>query len=352
MVRSRGGSKAQANALHITDGQNAGDQEVQGEQLLRWLCGSWRDQKGSSYLVSMAEDGSTVVSTTRPWGAVIKTGGIIRVDASRVVWGKQGARFQYALHRLNDRALRWHGDGSAKPFEWERQGSLDNDPAPAQTAQDPATEHGKGRAVCKDAAVEQDEPWRINLAERRAQLRREFQEQRSAAESNASGAKQAQSRNRTREKVEAKVERQHGQETNHAKSFVLKQLLGVQGENAKNACGRIAGEQLLQMVGGSKRNSPNTSEGYVAALEQQALQFMEQPWPLPPLTYQPIRQDLTNGFPQGDFRSWSQWPPQSVTDLQALSRAQLDAQYYLYISSLMTAYESSGSLEGLMPTGT
>lgn len=136
------------------------------EQLLGWLCGTWRDQKGSTYALSIDVDGTVSVETTRPSGEVIVTLGLIRAesaDGGRVVWGKVGARFRYVLDKINDQELCWKSSFAA-PFHWERKEKDEDEPeAELETC---AEQSVRGRKS------------RCDLGERRAKLRREFKEQR------------------------------------------------------------------------------------------------------------------------------------------------------------------------------
>ena len=94
------------------------------EFALRWMCGSWSDNRGSTYRLSLY-DGVMSVCTTRPSGEVLATIGLIRVQQDDgqdvVVWGKVGGRAQYALEKRSDNSLQWRAKrGHFKPFTWKR----------------------------------------------------------------------------------------------------------------------------------------------------------------------------------------------------------------------------------------
>ncbi len=75
---------------------------------LRWLCGLWKDTKGSSYKLSLGEDGVMSVCTTKPSGEVIHTSGLVRVDekkGDKIICGKPGTRLQYILEKQTHRSL-------------------------------------------------------------------------------------------------------------------------------------------------------------------------------------------------------------------------------------------------------
>eukprot|EP00927_Polykrikos_kofoidii_P073091 TRINITY_DN69167_c0_g1_i1.p1 TRINITY_DN69167_c0_g1~~TRINITY_DN69167_c0_g1_i1.p1 ORF type:complete len:630 (-),score=104.07 TRINITY_DN69167_c0_g1_i1:157-2046(-) len=95
------------------------------EWTLAELCGTWSDQRGSTYTLDLDEGGTNMdVCTTRPSGGVIQTRGLIRVEkrsdgSGRVVWGRGGPRVQYTIANLDDESMTWERAGS-KPFDWHR----------------------------------------------------------------------------------------------------------------------------------------------------------------------------------------------------------------------------------------
>lgn len=94
-------------------------------RLIKRICGRWQDNKGSKYDLSLDEEGTVEVCTTRPSGDVLRTAGLIRIewrgDVGRVVWGKVGARFLYTIGKLDDTALEWTCSfGTRNTFTWRR----------------------------------------------------------------------------------------------------------------------------------------------------------------------------------------------------------------------------------------
>jgi len=95
----------------------------EAEAILNRLCGSWRDQKGSSYTVAIDGQGTIGVSTTRPSGETINTPSLIRIERhaeasrARIVWGRAG--LYYIIDKFTDRALVWKSHFST--FQWERE---------------------------------------------------------------------------------------------------------------------------------------------------------------------------------------------------------------------------------------
>lgn len=128
-------------------------EDAEATELLQWLCGSWRDQKGSTYEVFITEAGTVCLSTTRPSGAVLNSKGLIHEADGRVVWGRPGQRHMYTLEKSHESVLRWRSSNEhGNAFDWTRQDS--------------------NESASDDAA---DEEQRAVRGERRAQLRREYQ---------------------------------------------------------------------------------------------------------------------------------------------------------------------------------
>eukprot|EP00747_Dinoflagellata_sp_TGD_P167694 gnl/TRDRNA2_/TRDRNA2_192577_c0_seq1.p1 gnl/TRDRNA2_/TRDRNA2_192577_c0~~gnl/TRDRNA2_/TRDRNA2_192577_c0_seq1.p1 ORF type:complete len:483 (+),score=87.10 gnl/TRDRNA2_/TRDRNA2_192577_c0_seq1:55-1503(+) len=145
------------------------------ERTLHKLCGTWRDQRDSRYLVKLDPDRCALdVRTTRPSGQVIRTHGLIRIerrhDRGRIVWGKSGARNCYTL-RLNDESLSWERRDS-RPFHWylEERQPPERNVEDEDNTYEPEVEQSPAHDIQKEV-----QPLAAERAERRAQLRREVQ---------------------------------------------------------------------------------------------------------------------------------------------------------------------------------
>jgi len=124
-------SQKRSNAkieIYPTQTSNAKQQKKQSRPQDGWtqlqsICGTWQDTKGSTYELSLDDDGTTYLSTTRPSGDVRHTEGIIRVDeddSSQVIWGN-GKRAGFVLQAGSDSwSLTWHSINGGKSFQWER----------------------------------------------------------------------------------------------------------------------------------------------------------------------------------------------------------------------------------------
>jgi len=97
----------------------------EAEWRLEEICGTWDDELGSSYTLSLNDDGSALdVCTTRPSGETIETPGLILIDPRRpsnIVWGRGGPRAQYTLdsESYDTSTLTWKRFRSAS-FVWNR----------------------------------------------------------------------------------------------------------------------------------------------------------------------------------------------------------------------------------------
>ena len=84
------------------------------------LCGSWRDQRGSTYLVMLATETSLHVCTTRPSGYRRCTANLVRLvmkdGCARVVWGGH----RYSLLHICHNSLKWQGRSEGDRYEWTR----------------------------------------------------------------------------------------------------------------------------------------------------------------------------------------------------------------------------------------
>lgn len=171
--------------------------ESEADDVMRRLCGRWRDQKGSKYGLSIDGEGSLAVCTTRPSGEVIRTGGLIRIEWSattgRVVWGKKGARFMYTIGHLDEQSLRWQS-GFAAPFSWDRLpgGNDETDgqvtrrrpkveqslKADSLTTKSPKADLANVELQKVQACTAVDRQVGADFGSHRARLRKEFQERR------------------------------------------------------------------------------------------------------------------------------------------------------------------------------
>lgn len=120
LTRADAGQQSSASVLdHDCDWLEADNVE----SMLRKLCGSWRDQMGSTYQLKLDKEGTVELRTTRPRGKTMRTRGLIRIEwqdeYGRIVWGRPGARTVFTIGKLNDTSLMWQSDNS-KPFLWDR----------------------------------------------------------------------------------------------------------------------------------------------------------------------------------------------------------------------------------------
>eukprot|EP00930_Biecheleria_cincta_P059499 TRINITY_DN45218_c0_g1_i1.p1 TRINITY_DN45218_c0_g1~~TRINITY_DN45218_c0_g1_i1.p1 ORF type:complete len:451 (+),score=82.64 TRINITY_DN45218_c0_g1_i1:40-1392(+) len=97
----------------------------EAEWRLEEICGTWDDELGSSYTLTLNEAGTALdVCTTRPSGETIETPGLILIDPrcpSNIVWGRGGPRAQYTLdsESYDTSTLTWKRYRSAS-FVWYR----------------------------------------------------------------------------------------------------------------------------------------------------------------------------------------------------------------------------------------
>ena len=85
-----------------------------------YLCGTWQDQHGSVYKLSLGRQGTFHVETTRPNGRQRYTRDLVSVVATRgnhkIIWG----RFRYEMERHDSNALFWRGFSEHDVFIWHR----------------------------------------------------------------------------------------------------------------------------------------------------------------------------------------------------------------------------------------
>lgn len=275
---------------------------TEGELLLEWLCGTWKDQKGSSYKLRLDDNGAMSVRTTRPSGDVIRTVGLIRVDNSKrkrgVVWGKNGSSL-YVLDKIADHTLRWRSNCSSSSFSWERLTDMGSD-----------GDDDEDSTVAPPIVARRRMP---EFAQRRAQLRRELQEKRCA---------------HTKENIDNKLGTSTSvhMDKNIDKTVALKKLLGV-GNCAKPnepGIGRQQGQHLLKLIGsGSKSTAPDGT-----AIDDHSVAS-----PLPSITN--IGDQIGTG-----------------TGIDLESVRSLQREYYVDSNDAALTCENWGSLEAMMPTET
>lgn len=89
-------------------------------EALRSLCGTWVDQKGSTYELIAGRRNRIHVRTRRPSGHERYTRNLVRVAGTsareRVIWG----RCRYELDRGGPDALTWKGNAADDVYHWKR----------------------------------------------------------------------------------------------------------------------------------------------------------------------------------------------------------------------------------------
>jgi len=98
--------------------------KTEAELWLEEICGTWKDDLGSSYWLRLNDEGALDVCTTRTSGEMIETESLIQVDPrcpDNIVWGRGGPRAQYTLDwdSYDTWTLQWKR-GRSKNFAWYR----------------------------------------------------------------------------------------------------------------------------------------------------------------------------------------------------------------------------------------
>jgi len=111
----------------MADGTNGQDYWQPGNDVswcLWEMCGSWMDNNGSLYNVSLScNEWSLDVHTTRPDGSIkasrqqVYTEWNSQTELGRILWS---ASRPYFLVSFNDKELAWNRLGGSNPFVWER----------------------------------------------------------------------------------------------------------------------------------------------------------------------------------------------------------------------------------------
>ncbi len=85
-----------------------------------FLCGCWKDQRGSVYKLAPGRAGAFHVETTRPNGQRRYTRDLVRVamvrGSEKAIWG----RCRYELEHCGSNALLWRGRSECDAFLWCR----------------------------------------------------------------------------------------------------------------------------------------------------------------------------------------------------------------------------------------
>ena len=89
-------------------------------ELLTSICGTWMDQKGSTYQLTLATTCALNVYTIRPSGRQRYTAHLVRLVESgcqhRVIWGQE----RYTLAHGDRNSLKWQGRKKGDCYEWTR----------------------------------------------------------------------------------------------------------------------------------------------------------------------------------------------------------------------------------------
>jgi len=143
------------------------------KQVLRGICGCWCDKGGAKFQLKF-DDATMKVWTTMVRGKTPSSKGFIHIEwrgnHGRIVWSRDGAGV-FAMSKLDHTSLIWQSSNS-RPLRWDRLEKWnENDQLATE-----ASQHidGKGH-------WDKWEDWQqtgANAVQRRAQLRRELQENR------------------------------------------------------------------------------------------------------------------------------------------------------------------------------
>lgn len=144
------------------------------EQALRGICGCWCDKGGSKYRLQL-DDATMKVRTTMVRGKTLISRGVIRIEwqgnHGRVVWCRAAAGVVLTIGKLEHTSLTWESDDS-KPMRWDRLEKWNkNDQLETVTS----------HHLDEEESWDKWEDWQhtaVNAVQRRANLRREIQENR------------------------------------------------------------------------------------------------------------------------------------------------------------------------------